>query len=46
LTREFLLETEIPVQSSPLKRCGIARAEAERQADQFPEMTPVDQQET
>jgi hypothetical protein len=35
LTREFLLEMKIPVKSSPLERCGIAKAEAERQADEF-----------
>jgi len=26
---------EVPVKSSPLGRCGIAKAEAERQADEF-----------
>jgi hypothetical protein len=26
---------EIPVKSSPLERCGIAKADAEQQADEF-----------
>jgi hypothetical protein len=46
LTREFLLEMEIPAKPPLLERCDIAAAEVERQADEFLKMTPVDRQET